>query len=402
MSMLASQPTTPHQQAAKALQAIQQQNATGLRAMVDACGREFSPPKDLIGASQIIKRLRADRDKAMKDAEAVGRSLINLQQGITADAKALASERFADMRADSILMPAAQTLKKARAELVNMSEAATRFKRDIRDAIVDTGLTEHPALGRVMASATPMQRAAEAGAVLIAMQDRVAQPAMVELMRANYLRSRGWKLAQNNAWLPPGEARVSVPVDAAVARAVRTDTAPFQVFAKGMIEKSMSDAIFDGMEFVAMAEDVATDDAPPSDTALPYVADAADPRAIEPSAPTESIVEASTRPIEFPAEPVAYHAADGSTATNIREDPPGSGRIVADFAGETRVIANPFAAHSEADPGPSMAAATLPGSPLPQRAHIPVASRPQVQPPTRPAPAQPRSTAEVFVMPTLR
>lgn len=418
MSAIPSHPTTPHQQATNALHAFTQQQSIGLKAAADACGKEFQPPKDLIGAAQIIRHLRSQRDTAQHEIEGAFR------QGAANTRDAIAKiQEIADKKIASL-----------NAQLAATQKAADEARRNYRDFLVDRSLTELPTLPGYFVGATPMQRAAESGAVLIGMLDKIARPMFVDLMRSNYLRSRGWKLGVNNSWI--SAAGLSLPADNAVQKQVRIDTAPFMVFAKGMMGKSSAEAMEDGQQFVAMTEapetfdgvypvDVKADDAKTAcATALVAPHGEDELEKLPMTASQELAILESAASITLPigtteaAGPI-YVGTDGTAPTNIREEPTGSGRIVGDVDGVTRVIADPFPALDTeyvadtaltvethiADPSPVTPEPLIAGQ-LKNKAHVPKPKPGQVAPTPRYSgqvvSKPPRNTAETFTMPRLR
>jgi hypothetical protein len=372
MSMIPSQPTTPHQQAAIALAAITQQAAIGQRAIADACGKEFSPPKDLVGAAQIIKRLRGERDTAKADIVQAKHQIATQAATEAITVRGIADKRIAALNE----------------QLAASQKSFDEFRRNVRDSLVDRQLSELPSLAGYFVGATPMQRAAEAGAVLIGIRDKIARPEFVSLMMTNYLRSRGWKLGVNNSWI--SAVGLSLPADNAVVKQVQIDTAPFMVFAKGMMGKSSADAMEDGQqfvaaepdeagrEFIAKAKEALSKHFPASNVKADDAKTAYAPLPIAPHGDDELNRMPMTEPITTPiasteavgSDAPVYVGPDGVAASNIREDPSGSGRIVADFNGTMRVIAESLQ-NQDDDNGVAEMTAMVEASTAPQTEYMP-------------------------------
>ena len=174
-----------------------------------------------MGAAAAIKRLRAERDAANKRATESAVAITRSANAISADVSNILTG--STVRSSSPLAPLQTQLTKLREGFTMAIASNESFTAGVRATLVDRGLTELPSIPGYFTSDTPLQRAAEAAAVFIVNNDRV--------IREAYLRRRGWRLSNNNAWIGPKGGN-STPFDAAVVYQVKADVEPFACFAK--------------------------------------------------------------------------------------------------------------------------------------------------------------------------
>lgn len=188
--------------------------------MGQACGKEFSPPRNMIAAALLIQKLIATREALQNQAIHAAEEAAHATAGVAGDiAAAIAGKPVRD---GSPLVQLAKTIDTLRSELSRTQHAAVQFVEGVKATLVDRGLTEIPGMVGYFVGATPALRAAEAAAI-------ITHHATDDRARMGYLRARGW-IATGNGWkTPPTHIHLGhLPFDAAVKSQVEKDSEPFK------------------------------------------------------------------------------------------------------------------------------------------------------------------------------
>lgn len=245
--MIETPPRNAQEQLARASANVAAQNEAGIKAMIQACEKEFEPPTNLVQAARVIQQLRRRRDVEEQKAIDAEQRLAQFQQVVANDCHAAATGQLD--RDDSPLIRVAKQIMSLSHALTRMSDENRAFGEGVRSTMIDRGMAELPGISGYFAGATPLYRAAEAGAVFVNATDRSVREA--------YLRRRGWVMASNGegvAWRNPDGTQM-LPLDAALARQVKADCEPFKpMAARGHVPPKFSKA-----ESLPMVADAATD-----------------------------------------------------------------------------------------------------------------------------------------------
>jgi hypothetical protein len=228
--MIETPPRNAQEQLARATANIAAQNAAGMKAMAEACGDEFVPPESMSQAAATILRLRNERDASARESEEANRRFEQFQQSVFGDCNAALNGN--PMASDSPMAPLAEKIQRLAQQLSDNAEKHVRFSAGVRATLIDHGMIELPGIAGYFTGATPLLRAAEAGAIFV--------NASNQAVREAYLRRRGWVMTTNGTnanWRNP-EGTQMLPLEAALARQVKADCEPFKPMAdrewKGM------------------------------------------------------------------------------------------------------------------------------------------------------------------------
>lgn len=216
----------PHKDLETAQKAIAEATSRGRTALEKAYGIEFSNSLDMLGAANVIVKLKAERDQARREVATEVNSARTFSSQIASDISMIVGINGSGTLADnSALRPVSQVLTRLRDELLSAKSELESFKANMRHTMTDRGMAELPGLQGYFSGATPLLSAAEAAAVLT--HHKTDNQA-----KQGYLRKRGWIL-RSEGWHSPsiGQTR---PLEFAVQMQVQADTAPFKILAAPM------------------------------------------------------------------------------------------------------------------------------------------------------------------------